>query len=131
MLNSHQNGAISESIVQTNLYRAGHAVSVPASEEPYDLIADLNGELVKVQVKTMFTREQNNETRYRVELRPRARGPKASYSEDNVDAFAFYNSDYDQIYWLWFDEAPKTEASRKLESWQKHTLERKLDEYLT
>jgi len=123
MIQSHQNGAIAESIVQTELYRQEYPVSIPASEEPYDMIADVGGELLKVQVKSMFTREKNGTTRYRAELRPTSNG---GYSEDDVDAFALVNTDYNQVYWLWFDEAPKTEASRKLDSWQKHCLHRKI-----
>lgn len=130
MLNSHQNGSVSESIVLANLYRLGHAVSVPmVSDEPYDLVPEVDGELLKLQVKTMFKREGQNGTRYRVELRPRGRGSKARYSEENVDAFAIHDSYHDNVYWLWFDEAPKTEASRKLESWQDHLMEEKLEEY--
>lgn len=129
MLQSHKNGAVSESIVQAKLYQLGHIVSVPMSEEPYDLVVDIDGELLKVQVKTMFDRDVNGTTRYRVELRPRSRGSKARYSKKNVHAFAIYNADYDQVYWLWFDEAPATEASRTIENWQKHTLESKLAEH--
>ena len=126
MIQTHQNGAVAESMVQTELYQQGCAVSVPASEEPYDLIADVEGELFKVQVKSMFTRESNGKTRYRAELRPTSRDGKARYSNDNVDAFALYNASYNQVYWLWFDEAPATEACRKLESWQKHSIHRKI-----
>ena len=122
MFETHQNGAVAESMVQTELYQQGCAVSIPASEEPYDLIADIDNELIRVQVKNMFTREDQGSTKYRAELRTSS----GTYSEDEVDAFAFYNSSYNQVYWLWFDEAPKTEACRGIQKWQKHCLHRKI-----
>jgi len=131
MIDTHQNGAVSETMVQARLYEEGYAVSVPCSEEPYDLIVDIEGELLKVQVKTLYTRTRcSGRTSYRAELRPKSRGTdNARYSAENVDAFAVYNSDDEEVYWLWFDEAPATEASRKVNTWRKDLLTVKLDEY--
>lgn len=131
MIDSHQNGAVSESMVQSRLYKEGYAVSVPVSEEPYDLIADIDGELLKIQVKTLFTRDRGTSTQYRAELRPRSRGKGERYKSENVDAFAVYNSDDNEIYWMWFEEAPETEASRKLNTWRKDLIQMRLEEYVS
>jgi hypothetical protein len=48
------------------------------------------------------------------------------YGPSEVDAFAVYDPINEEVYWLWFDEAPATELRRKYNSLREHTVEHKL-----
>ena len=53
MLNSKQKGNITELQCIAAFYEIGYSVSIPYGDcERYDFIADINGKLIKVQVKT-------------------------------------------------------------------------------
>ena len=52
-LQSKQKGNLTELQCITAFYELGYTVSIPYGENSrYDLIADINGELIKVQVKS-------------------------------------------------------------------------------
>lgn len=129
----HKNGAIAEAEVQAELVRRGISVSIPTTEESYDMIADTGEKLIKVQVKNAFLVERSGgkTDAYRAEFRTRHYDTsgdvqESRYSEGDIDAYAIYNPDHDEIYWLPFEDAPETQASRTLKSWQDHKIDKKL-----
>ena len=55
-----QKGNLTELQCITAFYELGYAVSIPYGENSrYDFIADINGELIKVQVKTSRVKKEN------------------------------------------------------------------------
>lgn len=78
-------GATTELEVMAALLRAGCSVSFPYGDcEEYDLIADLNGRLLRVQVKTPKTYDDGRSIQ--VDFR---RGTKhLHYDENNLEYFA-------------------------------------------
>ncbi len=56
-MKAKKNGYAIEARVMTTLLEHGLAVSTPwGDDEPYDLIADINGKLIRIQVKASRTR---------------------------------------------------------------------------
>jgi hypothetical protein len=110
-----QSGDSAEIIIAGELMELDFPVSKPLSDnEPYDLIADVNGDLVKVQVKRMHkVSDRVNSIRA---LLTKHGGDmsqsRRTYKSDEVDAFAFYHNG--NIYWAWFDETPDTTMTLSL-----------------
>jgi hypothetical protein len=129
-MDTNRNGEIAEQIVATNLLELGFNVSKPVLEDRYDLIADIEGDLVKVQVKRGYKDGSRDDT-FRANLQRqirRATGDNRDeeYSDEDVDAFALYDQYSDSVYWLWKKDAPKTELRRKYSSIEKCELEKQL-----
>ncbi|UBF20278.1 PD-(D/E)XK nuclease [Halorubrum sodomense tailed virus 4] len=103
-------GDISELKVTTALIELGHGVSNTVGDnQRYDLIADINGELHRVQCKTASN--PPSQSSYQIELRNRSyrtggKIRKQTYTGDEIDVYAVYNPHSDEIYWIPFDEAP-------------------------
>ncbi|WP_096390832.1 group I intron-associated PD-(D/E)XK endonuclease [Halopenitus persicus] len=127
---SNRAGEVAENIVSTKLLRLGYNVAEPRIPCPYDVIADLDDQLVKVQVKRGFDDSSRDET-LRVNLlgsihKGGTEYKSVKYQPDEVDSFAIYDPIQDEVYWLWFDEAPSTELRRKYTSLRRHRIEQKL-----
>ena len=59
-LTSKQKGNLTELQCITAFYKLGYSVSIPYGENSrYDFIADVNGELLKIQVKTSRVKKEN------------------------------------------------------------------------
>lgn len=90
-MNAKRKGMALEAKIMTDLLRCGCAVSVPWGDtERYDLVVDIGGDLLRIQVKSSRTRN-NGET---IEFDCRSNhytsnGIKHNkYSEDETDYFA-------------------------------------------
>ncbi len=60
ILDSKQKGNLTELQCITAFYEQGYSVSIPYGENSrYDFIADVNGELLKIQVKTSRVKKEN------------------------------------------------------------------------
>ncbi|GAA0191956.1 group I intron-associated PD-(D/E)XK endonuclease [Halobaculum roseum] len=128
-LSANRAGAVAETIVSTRLIRAGFNVARPEIPCRYDLVVDLDGDLVRTQVKRGF--EDSRDETLRVNLlgsvhKGATEYESVQYTADDIDAFAIYDPINDTVYWLWFEEAPATELRRKYNSLVEHTLGRKL-----
>lgn len=67
---------------------------------PYDLIADIDGYLVKIQVKTANTRDGANQDFIRL-------GDPNKYDAQNVDIFAGYAMSEDEVFYVPYPEMGK------------------------
>lgn len=134
------NGRMSETEVIASLTRLGIPVSTPVVDGlPYDLIADLGTKRVRVQVKHARLRDGKlnaNLTR----TNPNANGVvESSYKKDEIDAYALYSSAVNMVYWVWFEEAAKTEIQLRIRGnlhpsvrWEdEYRIEKVLNEYIT
>ena len=93
-LTSKQKGNLTELQVITYLYSLGYQCSLPYGENSrYDLIADIDGKLIKIQVKTSSLKNNNLEA---IEFscrssRINSKGTiNTRYTKDEIDYFATY-----------------------------------------
>ena len=122
-----------------SLTRLGIPVSKPIIDGlPYDLIADLGSELVRVQVKHARLRYETLIAEL-TRNNPNSNGViKSNYKSDEIDAYALYSSAIDMVYWVWFEEAAKTIVSLRIRGakhptvrWEdEYRIEKVLDEYI-
>lgn len=108
-------GDVTEQTVALRLMKLGVAVARPIGDnQRYDLIADVSGNLHKVQCKTAF--EPPSEDSLKVELRNRSYRTdgeirKSTYEEGEIDVYAVYAPSTEEVYWVPFEEAPKTQMN--------------------
>ncbi|WP_435116739.1 group I intron-associated PD-(D/E)XK endonuclease [Halolamina sp. C58] len=128
-LSPNRAGAVSEQVVAARLLRAGFNVSEPRVPCQYDVIVDLDGELTKTQIKRGFADSRPETLRVNMMGSIHDGGTSyesVTYDSAHVDAFAVHDPINEEVYWLWFDEAPTTELRRKYNSLLAHTIDRKL-----
>ena len=96
MLQSKQTGLITELQCMTYLYQLGYQVSVPYGEnQRYDLIADINGKLIRLQCKSSSLSDDETYITFRcVSTRTNSNEAiRRKYTPDEIDYFAtFYNN---------------------------------------
>ena len=113
------NAKIAETTVVDELVRKDIMVSMPVHyDTPYDLVADINGKLVKVQVKCCH-RSKNRPNTLKCDLRRRqhtAQGMREdTYSLDEVDFYAVYWPEQEEVFWIPFEDAPKKKMNITVE----------------
>lgn len=110
-------GDIAETKVLSELIERGYAVSIPYGDnQRYDLIADDNGQMYRVQVKsgamedgcvrfeckTAYT-DHNDNRKYK------------SYDSSEIDAYAVWSSEQSQVYWIPVNEAGSSAMRLRVE----------------
>lgn len=80
---------------------------------PYDLVADIDGRLLRVQVKTtrqpeILSQRNVNRVAYRFWVGRCGKGGKSTYAENDVDLFALVALDTKQVGYLSAVNMPKT-----------------------
>lgn len=94
----HDQGEASEMQVALDLIKSGCRVSQTfGHSHPYDLIADTESDLIRIQVKTANTREGANQ--YYIRL-----NEPGKYTQDTVDLFAGYAPDEDGVFYIPYSE---------------------------
>lgn len=88
-----------------SLRMRGHHVSWPLEPARYDLIVDLNGRLVRVQVKTTTHRQEGRWTVWLSSTSP----SRTTYSPDDVDAFYVIDGSLNH-YWIPFERVGGLQA---------------------
>lgn len=122
-----QNGKATELEIQRILIEKGLIVSEPVRDCAYDLVVEVEGELIKTQIKRGYP-SQSREGVLRVNLYRKSliNGiNKRPYKESEIDAFIIHNPSLEgeeSIYWIWFEEAPDYEMKRTFDSLQEHQL---------
>jgi hypothetical protein len=97
-------GEVSEMKVAVKLLNEGCRVSdTIGHSHPYDLIADTDGRLLKIQVKTA---KHRNRRKYDIKLQN-----PGKYTEENVDLFAGYAVGEDDVFFIPYDELENGRAS--------------------
>lgn len=106
-------------------------VSFPLSDNlRYDLVADVDGDLKKVQVNTARTR-QNDQNSILCRLdRGYHDGEKVAYSEDEVDVFVLYHRETGDLYWLPFEECAEKSVSLSTSNKDHSQVRRAASDYL-
>lgn len=103
--NTHERGDVGEAAVMSDLISRGVIVSIPfQNTSPYDMVAEIDGEMIKIQCKCMNTLETGSENSIKADLRRKnytknggIRSDKYSVSE--IDMFAFYAASIDHIFY--------------------------------
>lgn len=114
-MTTKQIGNIGEAKVLSEFVRLGIPVYLPFGDnEKADLIAEFNGKLNKIQVKSS---QKIIEDKVRFSLvsstMHRQNGVKHIYTENEIDYFAFYNLERDKVYLISINEEglPKNEVT--------------------
>lgn len=95
MLDTKQKGNLTELQCITSFYELGYAVSIPYGDcERYDFIADIDGKLIKIQVKTSRVIDEEGTIKFSCRsTRSNASGCyNRQYTADEVDCFATYHN---------------------------------------
>lgn len=115
-MDTKRKGDIAELKTLTKLTEIGVDVSEPYGENTrYDFIADINNELVKIQVKNGQYKNGKiiaslSSTRYN------SGGSKTEYyTQEEIDAYVIYCPKLDELYWVSFEQAPKTGIELRVE----------------
>lgn len=110
-MNKNLKGGSSEARVAHEFMELGIAVSRPMSDVPYDLLADLGDEILRVQVKTGWVKDGcidfNTSAVYK--------GEKQYYEEGDIDGYAVYSKDTDKVYWVDYEDAPASHMRLRVE----------------
>jgi len=130
-MNKRQVGEVSELKVITELISLGYEVHLPWGDNArHDILVEINSDFKKVQVKTLHSAKRDGRVVSELYTTNPNNGNKKQYSSDEVDAFALYYPENDNIYWLWYGEAPSTKVTLALSYKQNQPSVRVADEYL-
>ena len=89
-LNSNQKGKLTELEVLTYITKLGYSVSLPfGDKDRYDQIWDINGKLIKVQVKTSYYKTPEKAA-LMIRCKSTSNGKTLKYSKDEIDYFATF-----------------------------------------
>lgn len=118
-MTTNQIGKITELEILTQMIKFGYSVSIPyGDKDRYDQIWDINGKLIRVQIKTSHWKDDTHKA-IMLKTRSSSNGVQHRYSKEEIDYFAtFWDG---QIYvipveqcstekTLWFDK-PKNGCS--------------------
>jgi len=109
---NRRTGSAAELAVSAKLISLGFNVSIPFGETSYDLIAEKDGRLIRVQVKTATMSEAGS---YRCNL-THGRYNKVKYTTSSCDLiilFAPYSQDYADIHYDGFYVIPVNDLVKK------------------
>lgn len=126
-MNSDRRGVASEFIVKTDIIENGYNVSTPEVKCKYDLVVEVEKELLKVQVKRGY-KDKGRESTLRVNIYDQNKNsqPNDAYQRDDVDIFAIHDPVNDEIYWFRYEETPSSEMRKKYSDLVKDRIEYKL-----
>lgn len=110
-------GVAGEHLVCFDLITKGFTCFMTEQGLPYDIVADINGKLVKVQVKTTRTHSEtpqrkNHYPSYLFYIRRCGKGGKKLYGENDVDLFAVVCVETKQVGYVAADRMPSTLSVR-------------------
>ena len=103
-------GNIGEAKVLCKFVELGVPVYIPFGDnEKSDLIAEFNGKLNRIQVKTSLKAEDGKMTFSLVSsTMHRTNGIKHVYTENEIDYFALYNVQRDKLFLIHVSQTPNT-----------------------
>jgi len=116
---THRTGAIAELVVQRWAIEEGYAVSLPITEERYDLVIDTGADLNLLQVKRGYFQDCYADDKMSCDFRAGANNK--GYDESEIDGFIVYNPDDEELYSLSIEEAPDS-TTKKVSNWRKDMI---------
>lgn len=117
MMNSKRIGNIGEAKVLAKFVEMGIPIYIPfGDDEKADLIAEFDGKLNKVQVKTSI-KSKNGCSIFDLtsSTAHRTNGERRKYSNSEIDYFALYSLDRDKIYFMKAPENPMSAITIRFE----------------
>ena len=110
-------GVAGEHLVCFDLITKGFTAFMTEQGLPYDLIADINGKLTKIQVKTTRAHKatpqrKNHYPAYIFNIRKCGKGGRSSYGSGDVDIFALVCVDTKQVGYVSAGRIPSTLSVR-------------------
>jgi len=108
-LNTNIKGDTAEAYVTAKLIEKGYTVSEPINDHArYDLIVDKD-QLYKIQVKHAQLKDNGKIKVSIASSNPNTKTSKRkTYTKDEVDAYCIYCPQTEKVYWVDFEQAPKT-----------------------
>lgn len=109
-MNSKQIGNIGEARVLAEFVKHKIPVFIPFGDnERADLVAEINGSLCKIQVKTAaYTNDGKATFSLTSSTEHRKNGIKRRYTKDEIDYFALYSLERDKVYLVKAPDEPKS-----------------------
>lgn len=106
-------GKAGEHLVCADLILRGHKAYLSDQGLPYDVVCDIDGRLLRVQVKTTRTirnvpQRKNDTPAYLFHIRRCGKGGRRSYNESDFDAMALVALDTKEIAYIKLSEAKQT-----------------------
>lgn len=115
MSKTKQKGEIVESIIQNELIRRGYTVLRPFGEnERYDLVVDNNEEFIRIQCKHAPYNDGSIICDFRTGTIPNG-NEFTTYSKNEIDVFAVYSLEIEEMFWIPFEDTPETGMSLRVE----------------
>lgn len=104
-MNTSQLGNIGEVRVLSEFVKLGVPCYLPYGDgNKCDLIADFNGKLNKIQIKTTEKLNTNGAMEWKVTRQDGFHGNRVQYNKEDIDYFAFYCIETDIVCLVPFDE---------------------------
>lgn len=109
MFTTHQKGEIAQLKIQIRAAEKGVLVSRPTTEARYDIVLDIDGKLIRAQIKYSDHKPSKSAgskgcIEVRLSRETRGNGKQRTYSKDEVDVILVYLPRVDKIVWLNPDE---------------------------
>ena len=102
-MDRRSSGSVAEGKVVTELIECGAVVSQPLYYEArYDVLADFDGDIFRVQIKRAF--DSGKENSAKVEARGRNSCGDNPYDETEIDCICVYVPHLDECHWYWINE---------------------------
>lgn len=87
-MNTNQKGQLTEIAILNYIIKAGYSVSIPfGDKDRYDQIWDINGKLLRVQIKTCHMRRAGGDA-IEFNCYSSVNGKRCRYSKEEIDYFA-------------------------------------------
>lgn len=119
MRNTTNVGNIGYAQVLAKFIQMGIPVYTPFAEGyTADLIADFNGKLNRIQIKTTEKVQEGDWMKWKITRQEGFHGKQVSYEEGTVDYFAVYCIENGVLCLVPYDQAPKTELIIRLDSYE-------------
>ena len=123
-MNSSQLGNIGEARVLSEFVKLGVPCYLPYGDgNTADLIAEFNGKLSRIQIKTTTSLNKAGAMEWKVTRQEGYHGNRVQYSTNDIDYFAFYCLETDMVCLVPFDENfPSSTLSIRLDNYSGNRL---------
>ena len=118
MINTKRYGNIGEAMAVSLFVKHGIPIALPFGDnEKYDLIAEFNGKLNKIQIKTSISKTENGTVIFDVTSSSshRKNGCKTKYTRKDIDYFFCYNIEIDKAFLIEAPEEPMSAITIRID----------------